>query len=125
MNWPARSPDLNPIEHAWGNLGRRISSLQPPPRNTHELETALTQDSLWYKRIKDKYTYVTDGLQEQYLAADVPKRQISLNLGSFRTTFVATSHWTGVKVSKLPVTAAGPGDLRAAGPVARDSSVNL
>ncbi|UYV65665.1 hypothetical protein LAZ67_3005028 [Cordylochernes scorpioides] len=44
MNWPARSPDLNPFEHVWDNLGRRISSLQPPPRNTHELETALTQE---------------------------------------------------------------------------------
>ncbi|UYV68119.1 hypothetical protein LAZ67_5003107 [Cordylochernes scorpioides] len=44
MNCPARSPDLNPIEHVWDNLGRRISSLQPPPRNTHELETALTQE---------------------------------------------------------------------------------
>ncbi|UYV72245.1 hypothetical protein LAZ67_9002323, partial [Cordylochernes scorpioides] len=44
MNWPARSPDLNPIEHVWDNLGRRISSLQSPPRNNHELETALTQE---------------------------------------------------------------------------------
>ncbi|UYV82763.1 hypothetical protein LAZ67_22000771, partial [Cordylochernes scorpioides] len=44
MNWPARSPDLNPIEHVWDNLGRRISSLQPPPRNSHELETALPQE---------------------------------------------------------------------------------
>ncbi|UYV62575.1 hypothetical protein LAZ67_2001142 [Cordylochernes scorpioides] len=44
MNWQARSPDLNPIEHVWDNLGRRISSLKPPPRNTHELETALTQE---------------------------------------------------------------------------------
>ncbi|UYV64989.1 hypothetical protein LAZ67_3002663 [Cordylochernes scorpioides] len=44
MNWPARSPDLNPVEHVLDNIGRRISSLQPPPRNTHELETALTQE---------------------------------------------------------------------------------
>ncbi|UYV82496.1 hypothetical protein LAZ67_21002531 [Cordylochernes scorpioides] len=41
---PSRSPDLNSIEHVWDNLGRRISSLQTSPRNTHELETALTQE---------------------------------------------------------------------------------
>ncbi|GFW61027.1 DDE_3 domain-containing protein [Trichonephila clavipes] len=26
MDWPARSPDLNPIEHVWDFLGRRLGA---------------------------------------------------------------------------------------------------
>ncbi|GFX28531.1 transposable element Tc3 transposase [Trichonephila clavipes] len=31
MDWPAYSPDLNPIEHVWDMLGRQIAARQPPP----------------------------------------------------------------------------------------------
>ncbi|GFY04461.1 transposable element Tcb1 transposase [Trichonephila clavipes] len=44
MYWPAYSPDLNPIEHVWDMLGRRIATRQPPPTCLPELRRALLDD---------------------------------------------------------------------------------
>ncbi|GFS91479.1 transposable element Tcb1 transposase [Trichonephila clavipes] len=44
MDWPAYSPDLNPIEHVWDMLDRRIAARQPPPTCLPELRRALLDE---------------------------------------------------------------------------------
>ncbi|GFV68321.1 transposable element Tcb1 transposase [Trichonephila clavipes] len=44
MDWPAYLPDLNPIEHVWDMLGRRIATRQPPPTCLLELRRVLLHE---------------------------------------------------------------------------------
>ncbi|GFU59603.1 transposable element Tcb2 transposase [Trichonephila clavipes] len=44
MEWPGCSPDMNPIEHVWDALGRRVAGRQPPPQTLQELERALLEE---------------------------------------------------------------------------------
>ncbi|GFW30379.1 transposable element Tcb2 transposase [Trichonephila clavipes] len=44
MEWAACSPDLNPIEHVWDALGRRVAGRQLPPQTLKELERALLEE---------------------------------------------------------------------------------
>ena len=44
LPWPAFSPDLNPIEHAWDALGRAVRNRPNRPTNLRELEEALVQE---------------------------------------------------------------------------------
>ncbi|GFW56297.1 transposable element Tcb2 transposase [Trichonephila clavipes] len=42
--WPARSPDLNPIENVWDALGRQVAGRNCPPTNKNTLIRALTEE---------------------------------------------------------------------------------
>ncbi|GFY13990.1 transposable element Tcb2 transposase [Trichonephila clavipes] len=42
--WPARSPDLNPIENVWDALGRQVAGRNYPPTNRNTLIRALTEE---------------------------------------------------------------------------------
>ncbi|GFS64459.1 transposable element Tcb2 transposase [Trichonephila clavipes] len=44
MDWPARSPDLNPMEHAWDFLGRCLAARTLPPVTIRELRLALQDE---------------------------------------------------------------------------------
>ncbi|GFW85410.1 transposable element Tcb1 transposase [Trichonephila clavipes] len=44
MEWPVGFPDLNPIEHVWDMLGRRIAARPRPPATVRDLEIALLKE---------------------------------------------------------------------------------
>ncbi|GFT96992.1 transposable element Tcb2 transposase [Trichonephila clavipes] len=44
MDWPTRSPDLNPIEHVWDFLGRRLAARTLPPVTIRELRLVLQDE---------------------------------------------------------------------------------
>ncbi|GFU96447.1 transposable element Tcb2 transposase [Trichonephila clavipes] len=44
MDWPAQSPDLNPIKHVWDFLGRRLAARTLPPVTIRELRLALQDE---------------------------------------------------------------------------------
>jgi transposase len=44
MDWPACSPDCNPIEHLWDMLGRRVKKRLIVPDNFNDLRVALSKE---------------------------------------------------------------------------------
>ncbi|GFU75119.1 transposable element Tcb2 transposase [Trichonephila clavipes] len=44
MDWPVRSPDLNPIEHVWDFLGRSLAARTLPPVTIRKLRLLLQDE---------------------------------------------------------------------------------
>ncbi|KAK7115188.1 hypothetical protein V1264_001111 [Littorina saxatilis] len=44
MDFPACSPDMNPIEHVWDELDRQVKANHQPPRNLQQLLQMLQQE---------------------------------------------------------------------------------
>lgn len=52
LPWPAMSPDMNPIEHVWDYLGRKLNARNPKCQNIQELRNALVQEWQLYPQQK-------------------------------------------------------------------------
>jgi transposase len=42
--WPVMLPDMNPIEHVWDFIGRKINQRNPKCQNIDELRTIILQE---------------------------------------------------------------------------------
>jgi hypothetical protein len=61
--WPAMSSDLNPIEHIWCKLVRRIQAGEPPVQNLRQLEAALHQK--WQQLPQQDIRRLTGGMKRR------------------------------------------------------------
>jgi hypothetical protein len=66
MEWPAQSPDMNPIENLWGFIKEKVQELMP--KNKDELKSAIRK--AWYGIPKE----IT-----QKLALSFKKRAVALH----------------------------------------------
>ncbi|GFX30275.1 transposable element Tcb1 transposase [Trichonephila clavipes] len=58
--WPARSPDLNPIENVWDALGRQVAGRNYPPTNKNTLIRAFTEE--WDKLLQQPLDNVVQSM---------------------------------------------------------------
>ena len=87
MEQPPRSPDCNPIEHLWDELGRAISSMDNPPQNLDELRQALL------------YKWPQIPVQRlQCLVASMPRRLAAIIAARGRNT----RYWPGTHKTRPP-----------------------
>jgi transposase len=59
------SPDLNPIEHIWDMLGRRIQAQEPPVQNIRQLEAALHRE--WQQLSQQDIDTIVISLSKRHL----------------------------------------------------------
>ncbi|GFT94672.1 transposable element Tcb1 transposase [Trichonephila clavipes] len=63
MDWPARSPDLNPIEHVWDFLGRRLAARTLPPVTIRELRLALPRQQCLNNSLTPSFSAWADAVK--------------------------------------------------------------
>jgi isopentenyl phosphate kinase len=57
------SLDLNPIEHIWDMLGRRILAREPPVQNIRQMEAALHRE--WQQLSQQDIRRLTGGMRRR------------------------------------------------------------
>ncbi|GFX15125.1 transposable element Tcb1 transposase [Trichonephila clavipes] len=76
MDWPAYSPDLNPIERVWDMLRRRIAACEPPPTRLPELRRALLDE--WCNIPQDQIDNLILSMPRRYERVSRNEREATL-----------------------------------------------
>ncbi|MEW8548408.1 MAG: transposase [Candidatus Thiodiazotropha sp.] len=63
LPWPALSPDMNPIEHVWDQIKRKLDQRNPACRNLNELRAAVLQE--WNLYPQNKLQRLVQGMRRR------------------------------------------------------------
>ena len=63
LPWPAMSPDINPLEHVWDIIGRKVRKRDPPPQNLRQLEAALHEE--WRQLPLERFRRLVRGMRRR------------------------------------------------------------
>jgi hypothetical protein len=63
LPWPAMSPDMNPIEHLWDYLGKKVNEREQKCQNIAELRTALIEE--WQRYPQNKLRRLVQGMRRR------------------------------------------------------------
>lgn len=66
MDWPAMSPDMNPVEHAWDQLKRAIRGRRHPPESLDELRRAAIEE--WDNLPQQRLDHLVDSMPRRIQA---------------------------------------------------------
>ena len=66
LDGPSRSPDLDPIEHIWDKLGRRVCQQVNPPQTLGDLELALVEQ--WRRLPQALFTNILRSMRRRCVA---------------------------------------------------------
>jgi hypothetical protein len=67
LEWPAQSPDLNPIEHLWKHLKQRLCAYENPPQGINEL----------WERVQREWELIDAGVCQNLIEA-IPRRVLEV-----------------------------------------------
>ncbi|GFT70244.1 DDE_3 domain-containing protein [Trichonephila clavipes] len=76
MDWPAMSPDLNPIKHVWHALGRAIGTRYSPPSTIQEMKTTL--QNVWDQLPKELINCLISSMPSLCGACLAPELMVTL-----------------------------------------------
>ena len=74
LDWPAQSPDLNPIEHLWYHLKRRLGTYQELPKSIMELWERVEEE--WEKIPKQVCLDLINSMPRRVAAVDTQSTRI-------------------------------------------------